>query len=65
MAFTNLRTTMDMAEWDAATVKINYALKSAVLRELNAYSPESTVRRSTVELNRQVGSTVPAVTSGL
>lgn len=30
MAFTNLRTTLDMAEWDAATVKINYALKSAV-----------------------------------
>jgi len=30
MAFANLRTTMDMAEWDAATVKINYALKSAV-----------------------------------
>jgi len=30
MAFANLRTTMDMAEWDAATVKINYALKSAI-----------------------------------
>ena len=36
MAFTNLRTTLDMAEWDAATVKINYALKAIFTGDTSA-----------------------------
>lgn len=56
MSFTNLRTTLDMAEWDAATVKINYALKalftgdtSAVLSMGKLSGPnEITVLRMTI-----------------
>ena len=59
MAFANLRTKMDMAEWDAATVKINYALKStvpdgrsAVLNMAKLIGPsEITVMRFTIRDN--------------